>query len=169
MRRLRQGVRALFAWARPVDTALAAKILSPELLRLFQRMRRSEQQHSLNVLRTLQAQGHNDPALLAAALIHDVGKSRVAFHLWDRVLVVLVKAAAPRLARKCGQGTPTGWRRPFAVSQQHPQWGAEMAAAAGADPLLVQLIADHQKHLVGPPQNHVEERLYLLQNADDAN
>src|SRR5260221_4790688 len=100
MRRLRQGVRALFAWARPVDTALAAKILSPELLRLFQRMRRSEQQHSLNVLRTLQAQGHNDPALLAAALIHDVGKSRVAFHLSDRVLVVLVKAAARRLRWK---------------------------------------------------------------------
>src|SRR5260221_9787641 len=106
MRRLRQGVRALFAWARPVDMALAATILSPELMTLFQQMRHSEQQHSLNVLRTLQAQEHNDPVLLAAALIHDMGKSQVAFHLWDRVLVVLVKAAAPDLAERWGQGTP---------------------------------------------------------------
>ena len=169
MKRFRQGLRALFAWAQPVDTALAARILSPELLALFHKMRRSERLHSLNVLRTLQAQGHDDPALLAAALIHDVGKSRAAFHLWDRVLVVLVKAAVPDLAKQWGEGAPSGWRRPFAVSVQHPQWGANMASAAGADPLLVQLIAQHQQLVADPPRNRIEELLQLLQSADDAN
>jgi HD domain len=169
MGRLRQGFRALFAWAQPVDVALAATILPPQLLLLFQRMRRSEQQHSLNVLRTLQAQGESDPALLAAALIHDLGKSQVPFYLWDRVIVVLVKAAAPELAKRWGQAAPVGWQRPFAVSLQHPGWGAEMASKAGADPLLVQLIAEHQQRLGSPPRNHVEALLLLLQRADDAN
>src|SRR5262245_53175210 len=103
MRRLRQGIRALLAWARPVNFDRASNVLSPELLSLFRQMRRSEQQHSLNVLRTLQGWGYNDPALLTAALLHDVGKTRAPFHLWDRVLVVLTRAAAPALATRLGQ------------------------------------------------------------------
>src|SRR5512140_1672868 len=102
--RLRQGLRALFAWASRVDYDLASCYLSPSQLALFRRMRRSEQLHSLNVLRTLQGRGYDDPHLMVAALLHDVGKSRAAFHLWDRVVVVLVRAVAPQVARQWGQG-----------------------------------------------------------------
>lgn len=167
--RVRQGLRALSAWARPVHHDLAAEILSPDLLALFHRMRRSEQQHSLNVLLTLRRRGQNHPALLQAALLHDVGKSRVPFHLWDRVVVVLVKAAAPALARRWGEGQSIGWRRPFVVSFQHPAWGAEMAAKVGADPLVVELIASHQVHLDHEPRTQTERLLVALQAADDAN
>ncbi len=169
MMRLRQGIRALFAWTQPVDDALAAEVLSPPLMALFKQMRRSEQLHSLNVLRTLRAQGHTDPALLTAALIHDVGKTRASYLIWDRVLVVLVKAIAPGAVKRWGLSAPTGWRRPFAVSVQHPRWSAEMAAQAGADPLAVMLIADHQNHLEYPPQTQAEQLLVQLQTADDAN
>src|SRR5256885_13974007 len=156
MRRFRQGIRALLAWARPVNIQQASKVLSPELLALFHKMRRSEQQHSLNVLRTLQGWGYDDPALLTAALLHDVGKTRAPFHLWDRVLVVLTRAAAPALAKQLGQNPPKGLSRPFAVSYQHPDWSAEMVAAAGAAPLVVELIASHQHHLDHAPQNDME-------------
>jgi hypothetical protein len=149
--------------------ATAAEVLSPPLLALFQQMRRSEQQHSLNVLRTLRGWGYDDPALLIAALLHDVGKTRYPFHLWDRTIVVLVKAAAPSLAKKLGQGKPTGLHRPFAVSFQHPQWSEEMVKTAGADPLAVALIEAHQQHLNGKPQNQMERLLVALQAADDAN
>lgn len=169
MRRLRQGLRALFSWARPVDMNLAAATLSPSLLALFRQMRRSEQQHSLNVLRTLRGWGYNDPALMMAALLHDVGKSRYPFYLWDRTIVVLVKAAMPKLARHFGEGSPTGLMRPFAVSFQHPQWSAEMVKAAGADPLAISLIEAHQRHIDGEPQNEMEQLLVALQAADDEN
>ena len=149
--------------------ALAAEVLSPPLLALFQQMRRSEQQHSLNVLRTLHGWGYDDPALLTAALLHDVGKTRYPFHLWDRTIVVLVKAAAPALAKKLGQGKPSGLQRPFAVSFQHPQWSAEMVSTANADPLAITLIEAHQQHINGIPQNHMEQLLAALQSADDAN
>jgi len=167
--RMRQGARALVSWARPVDYEVAAAVLTPPLMALFRKMRRSEQQHSINVLRTLQARGYSDPALMVAALLHDVGKTRAAYHLWDRVLVVLVKAAFPNRARRWGQGDPVGWRRPFAINLQHPQWSADMVRAAGADPLVVTLIASHQQHLDHPPQSEAERLLVALQAADDAN
>ncbi len=168
--RVRQGLRALSAWARPVDDDLAAAVLSPPLLALFHRMRRSEQQHSLNVLRTLRGWGYGEPPLLVAALLHDVGKSRAPYHLWDRALVVMLKAVVPGWVRRWGeQGEPSGWRRPFAISLQHPQWSAELARAAGADPLSVELIARHQERLDHEPRTTIERLLVALQAADNAN
>lgn len=175
MYRIRQGIRALLAWARPEDKALAASVLSPELMALFQTMRRSERLHSLNVLRGVQAQGQTDPALYVAALLHDVGKTRAPFFLWERVLVVLAKAAVPRLARRWGEHDATGkiglldWRRPFMINVQHPHWGAEMVEAAGAVPMAVALIDAHQRKLGHPPETEMERLLVALQAADDAN
>jgi hypothetical protein len=168
--RIRQGLRALAAWGKRVDDDLAAQVLSPALLALFLKMRRAERQHSLNVFQTLRAQGHDDPALLTAALLHDVGKIRAPFYLWERVIVVLVKAAAPQTARRWGSGDqPTGWRRPFVINYQHPRWSADMVAAAGGDPRAVRLIAAHQTQLNRAPHTDDERLLCILQAADDAN
>jgi predicted hydrolase (HD superfamily) len=168
--RLRQGLRALSAWARPVNTALAESALkTTPLIALFHTMRRSEQQHSLNVLRTLRARGFDHPSLMVAALLHDVGKSQAPFHLWDRVIVVLAKAIVPDRVRRWGQAAPTGWRRPFAVSTQHPKWSAELAEKAGADPLAVELIATHADRIDREPETLTEKLLAALQAADDAN
>jgi hypothetical protein len=169
MMRIKQGLRALFAWSRTVEFELAERYLSPSQMDLFRRMRKSEQLHSLNVLRMLLAQGQDHPTLMIAALLHDVGKSRAAFHLWDRTLVVLVRAVAPQLVKQWGQHPPKGWYRPFAVSVQHPQWSAELVTEAGADPLTIDVIRRHQEHFDHPPQNETERLMLILQSADDAN
>ncbi len=167
--RFRQGVRALVAWLRPVDDALARQYLTPPLYDLYRHMRRAERQHSLRVLRDLLAAGHTHPDLLTAALLHDVGKSRVRFSLPEKVLVVLVKAAAPQRFRAWSAGPAHGWRLPFAVSEQHPAWGAEMAAAAGASPLTVTLIRRHAEPLSDPPHDETERLLLALQTVDNQN
>jgi len=143
-RRLRQGLNALLAFARPVDQALAERHLSPELQQCFERLRRSEQLHSLRVLRALQAEGAAGPDLAVAALLHDLGKTRWPFPLWQRVLVVLLPALAPALARRLSRGRESDLlARPFLLHEQHPAWGGRMARAAGASERAAWLIENH--------------------------
>ena len=164
-----QGLRALGAWLQPVDDGLARQYLSPALFALFEQMRRSERQHSLRVLHDLIAAGHDQPDLLVAALLHDVGKTRIPFFLPEKVLVVLVKAAFPGLYLRWGTGSPQGWRRPFAVSVQHPAWGADMVAQAGGTPLAIELIRRHAEALDGTPHTEADRLLLALQAVDDQN
>src|SRR5215213_6736056 len=96
IQRLRQGIRALFAFTQPVDFDLAASYLTPAEMALFRQMRRSEQLHSLNVLRTVlaesaAAQQFVPPELAVAALLHDVGKSRYPLAVWQKTIAVLVR------------------------------------------------------------------------------
>lgn len=140
-------------------------VLSVAELRLFDRYGPRDQQHAYLVYQTLLAAGHTSRPLLAAALLHDVGKARVRLRAWDRMLPVLVETVWPSLARRWGAGAPEGWRRGFAVRRQHPAWGAEMARAAGSDALTVDLICRHQ---IPPYQTTPEDHLLLLlQWADD--
>jgi hypothetical protein len=166
--RFRQGLRALGSWLRPVDDARAEAYLSPALYALYRKLRRSERQHSLRVLNSLIAAGHSDPDLLAAALLHDVGKTRTHFLLPEKVLVVLVKAASPALYRRWGSGSARGWRRPFAVSVQHPAWGADMVADAGGSALAVEIIRRHAETSPGD-QTRAAGLLRALQAVDDLN
>jgi hypothetical protein len=168
--RIRQGMRDLLAFARPVDYALAAAYLSPDLLSCFRQMRRGEQLHSLNVLRSVLAQGSTPDDLAVAALLHDVGKVRYAFPTWQKTLVVLVKAAAPGLFWRLAQGDPRRWwLRPFVVSGQHPAWGAAMIAAAGASEGAAWLVAHHADSLADHAQHPDLYLLKRLRQADDAN
>lgn len=162
--RVRQFASAALAQWRPgaIDEQPAAEVLSPAELALFRRMSPDERRHSLVVLARVRAAGYRDPALLAAALLHDVGKTRVRLYLWERPLPVLVRAWRPDLAARWGCGEPRGWRKAFVTAMQHPAWGAEMAAAAGARPATVALIAAHQSRDAGGP-----EGLAALQAADD--
>ena len=169
LHRIQQGLRALTAYTRPVDLDTARAYLSPPLMALFLRMRRSEQQHSINVVNALRSAGYSHPDLMRAALLHDVGKCRAAYHLWDRALVVLAGRLMPRKAAAWGKGAPTGWRRPFVIAAQHPAWGADMVREAGGAALTAALIARHQDRLDGPPADETERLLAALIAADGAN
>jgi hypothetical protein len=153
----------------PVDDAQVEPYLTPPLFALFCRMRRSERQHSQRVLHALLDAGHTHPDLLVAALLHDVGKIRTHFFSPEKVLVVLVKAFFPVLYTRWGSGSEHGWRRPFAVSAQHPAWGAEMVAVAGGSALIVDLIRRHADPLPDPLLTETDHLLAALQAVDDQN
>lgn len=166
--------------ARPLpETAVThiKSILTDKEVELFNRFSASDQQHSYRVLTALQSAGQTHPDLLTAALLHDVGKTRVALTIWERSLIVLAQALLPEKSAAWGQGTAGGWQRPFVVKQQHPAWGAEMAQAAGSSPLTTALIRRHQDDLPETPALSEAETavtaedklLRLLQWADNQN
>lgn len=160
-------------WARPLSAQAwrhVAAHLTPAELALFRRFARSDQVHSYRVMQTLLAAGHDDPHLLKAALLHDVGKTRVRLYVWDRVLVVLGKALFPGKMAVWGQKRPSGWRKAFVVKANHAAWGAALAEQAGSDPAVVALIRYHQDDVAAVPETAVSHQLLLLlQWADDQN
>jgi hypothetical protein len=142
-------------------------------MELFMRLQNSEQVHSLCLYCQLIEAGERHLDLLIAALLHDVGKTLYPQRLWERMLIVISKAILPESSRQWGQGAPRGWRKPFVVAEQHPAWGADLAAQAGASPLAVALIRRHQSLLTKaePPGalSLEDQLLYKLQFLDDSN
>jgi hypothetical protein len=169
--RARQFFLALSATA-PTSEGLekARSVLTEGQMAAFERLQPSEQAHSLAVLGTLLEQGENNPDLLVAALLHDVGKVCHPLRLWERVVIVISKTVFPRRVKQWGVGNPRGIKRPFVISEQHPIWGAELVAETGASPLAVALVRRHQQ-APSPTENpSLEDRLLLaLQSADNQN
>ena len=63
-------------------------------------------------------------------------------------MIVITKTLFPKQARTWGKTEQVDqqhtWRRAFLVAENHPDWGASMAEKAGASPLTVALIRNHQ-------------------------
>ena len=109
-----------------------AESLNPGELALFRLMSTSDQRHAYRVYTLLQASGHSDVDLLAAALLHDVGKIRADLSACDRTVAVLGETFLPRRAKAWGEGAVSGWRHTFVVREQHAGWGAALAEEAGS-------------------------------------
>lgn len=169
--RLRQGIRALLAFTRPVDYDLASTYLNPEQLVLFRRMRTSEKLHSLNVLRDVLAQeAQTSHDLAVAALLHDVGKIRYVLRLWQKTLIVLARVFLPSLYRLWSEGTlENWWHRPFIVAEQHPVWGEELLMDTGASETVLWLVAHHADDAEQWKTHPNHAMLARLQRADDQN
>lgn len=168
--RIEQGMRALFAFATPIDLQLATLYLSPTEIVAFQRMSRADQLHSLNVLRTVQSQYESVPLSLAvAALMHDVGKCRYHLAVWQKTLVVLVKRLRPSLAERLGREDKlSSWRAPFVVRSHHAQWSAEILRACRADEIAVWLVEHHQADIHAHGDHPQADLLRCLKRADQA-
>ena len=76
---------------------VAGILLSAAAQSLFRTMSPADQQHSLRVCRGLQARGCTDKDMLAAALLHDIGKSQGRVPFWTRPTIVIGKKLAPNL------------------------------------------------------------------------
>src|SRR5947209_825662 len=76
---------------------VAALLPTAAALSLFRTMSPADQQHSLRVCRKLRARGCKDKDMLAAALLHDVGKAQGRVPFWTRPAIVLGKKFAPQL------------------------------------------------------------------------
>jgi hypothetical protein len=164
-----QFLRTLWDKPSAADLQFTRENLADPLETLFMRMHPSDQAHSIRVCRSLLQQGHDDPDLLTAALLHDVGKSLVRPTIWERVLFVIANRIMPGQVLKWGEGQAKGWKRAFAIARKHPEWGADLVAKHGGSDGSVQLIRHHQVSLTEFGDQALTQRLLLLQDADSEN
>ncbi|MGA2490156.1 MAG: HD domain-containing protein [Anaerolineales bacterium] len=154
-------------------TRIPSEALSPYLtsaqLSLFRRMQPSEQMHAYSMFKSLEVTGHANPDLLAAALLHDVGKTLHPLSILERVTVILGKHLFRGAARQWATGMPSGLRRPFVVAAQHAEWGADLASQSGVTSQTVELIRHHHDAPLTNLGSQTERLLVALQSADDEN
>jgi hypothetical protein len=145
--RVSQAWHLLTARVRPEEQQFIAVLLPPAARALFATMSVGDQRHCLNVCYALQEQGCKDRDLLAAALLHDVGKSDGRVRFWMRPVIVLMRALAPGLLQRIAAVPRPFWRRPFHAAWHHAAIGADLAAAAGLSERAALLIrAHHDPH-----------------------
>lgn len=165
--------QALLASPSAKDMQLVRSILPPEQMRLFELMQPDEQMHCIKTAHFLLEKGHNHADLLAAALLHDVGKINHPLQLWERVWLVIGNTFFPKLASSWRRESDLGvinkktWRRVFVVHRRHAGWGAELGRKAGASQLCANLIRRHQDRFSLDANSIEDQLLSLLQEADN--
>ena len=165
--RSRQFWNALLSPSKRVTSEALLPHLTSTQIVLFRRMQPAEQLHAYHLFKRLETSGQTVPDLLAAALLHDVGKILIPLSIFDRIVIVLGGHFFRKAALHWSEGTPRGWRRPFVVAEHHAGWGADLASQAGATPLTVELIRRHQDSPVRNPDSQMEHLLAALQAADN--
>jgi hypothetical protein len=128
--RLGQFVAHVRARVAPEEAALAHRVLPAPLVNLFDGMPVADRRHALDVAGRLLAAGHDDPDLLAAALLHDVAKGH-RMRLGHRIAGVLLQAFAPGVLRRLASPDPRSWRHPSHLYLHHADLSAQRVTAAG--------------------------------------
>lgn len=157
--RVRQFIEAS-SQPTPEDYRLAAMWLDVPLLQLFERQHPRDIVHSAGTARWLLERGHDDPDLIAAALLHDIGKGHQ--RRFDRAAWVLAETVGQQ-ERLASPHSRFELRRALHRTARHSSAGASLLLEAGVSPRVAELTARHHE---SPGTDRV---LALLQQADTEN
>ncbi|WP_034338473.1 HD domain-containing protein [Deinococcus misasensis] len=131
LKRLSKSISA--AQAQPEDQ-WAKSILTPEEYGVYIQMDPRDREHGTRVARTLQKDHPEaENPLIAAAILHDCGKSIRPYRVLERVLVGLVPYRLSKYVASEG----------VKVRFAHPEMGSDMLQEAGARPEVVRLVRLH--------------------------
>ncbi len=132
--KLTRLARSLSARQAQPDDAWALAFLNPGESRVYRGLDPRDREHACRITRALLAAHPGQPEeVIAAALLHDSGKSGRPYRVWERVAAGLV----PLPLARC---LPLGAVR---VRAHHPELGAALLRRAGARPRVAELVARH--------------------------
>ncbi len=164
LHRPRQLLRAL-APSEPVTCrTIVDAFLPPAGVAAFAEMPARDRAHACRVALALPPGAPRD--LVAAALLHDVGKSdgRARAGIPSRIARVVLTRLAPGILRALALPPPSGRRAGLVLAVHHPALGAVRAREVGCSPRTVWLIAHHEDGAAAA----IDADLAMLRTADDA-
>jgi hypothetical protein len=141
---------------RAEDVEWAHRWLSPAEVRLFDRMAAVDRRHAIGVARAvsgrlagvgLDAAAHDDPEVrwvLAAALLHDVGKQVAGLGTYGRVVATMSGWVGGRDMAASWADT-RGLTRRVGLYLQYEELGGDQLAVAGSDPRVVAWAREHHR------------------------
>jgi hypothetical protein len=113
---------------------------------LWARLSGPDRRHAVGVAREVQRRlGHEATrAVLAAALLHDVGKLESGLRTYGRVVATLsARVAGAEMAHTWSK--QRGYARRVGLYLLHPELGGDLLELAGSDPLTVAWAREHHR------------------------
>lgn len=150
------------------DIAWVDTQLDPPELELWNRLPRADRRHSALVARRVVASLGDDATrpVVAAALLHDVGKLDANLGVYGRVIATISGSVVRHDPDTIRDWTRTrGFTRRVGLYLQHPRLGGDMLELAGSDPLAVAWTREH--HLPADEWTLPERIAVALKEADD--
>ncbi|MDQ6839173.1 MAG: HD domain-containing protein [Actinomycetota bacterium] len=139
-------------------------------VRLWGRLSGPDRRHALGVARQVSRQlgivvgdGPRRP-IMAAALLHDVGKVDARLGTWSRVAVTAAAITVGRSRVAAWAGPGRTWPARAGRYVTHDRLGAELLVAAGSDPFTVAWAAEH--HLPADRRSVAPAVAAVLEAAD---
>jgi hypothetical protein len=126
------------------DVAWVESTLSSTELDLWRSMNGPDRRHSVDVARRVQGSLGSEatPPVLAAALLHDVGKSVAGLRTYGRVIATLSGVfGGHEMAHHWA--SKRGFTRKVGLYLMHDELGADMLQIAGSDELTVAWARQH--------------------------
>lgn len=120
--------------------------LLPEERALWRRLSGPDRRHAAGVARDVERSLGNEATrpVLAAALLHDVGKLESGLGTYGRVIAtVSARVAGPEMAHTWR--TQRGFTRRVGLYLLHPDLGGDLLDLAGSDPLTVAWAREHHR------------------------
>jgi hypothetical protein len=152
----------------PTDETWAEAQLLPGELALWLRMKRADRRHAAGVARRVEV-ALGDRAtrpVLAAALMHDVGKIESGFGLYGRTAATLSATAVHHDQDVIAAWTrTTGFTRRVGLYLQHPKLGGDLLGIAGSDAFTEAWAREH--HLPSEQWTVDLELGRVLKDSDD--
>ena len=128
------------------DEEWARSQLLPAEVALWARISKPDRRHAVGVARRVErALGHEATRpVLAAALLHDVGKIESGLRTYGRVVATLCGMIVSRDQAKVWMRS-RGFTRKVGLYLQHPELGGDLLGMAGSDPLTETWTREHHK------------------------
>lgn len=150
------------------DARWAASRLLPAERELWARMSPADRRHAVRVARDVERRLGVEATrpVLAAALLHDVGKIDAGLGTYGRVMATLSGAAVGRDPVMISRWTHVqGFTRRVGLYLQHDRLGGDLLEMAGSEPLTVAWAREH--HLPPEAWTVPQEVGEALKAADD--
>jgi hypothetical protein len=128
------------------DRAWVESVLSESEYALWRRQYGPDRRHTAAVAREVERRlgGEATTPVLAAALLHDIGKIDAGLGTWGRVVATLSAEVAGRDTARLWIRS-SGFTRRVGLYLHHPEIGADLLELAGSDPLTVAWAAEHHR------------------------
>jgi hypothetical protein len=143
--------RRFFGSLRPggpstADDAWACSNLLPSEIELWRRMPNADRRHAVGVAQEVERALGDEATrpVLAAALLHDVGKIESGLGVYGRVVATLCGLVAGREAAK-DWTRRRGFTRRVGLYLMHPDLGGDLLGMAGSDPLTETWARQHHR------------------------